>query len=440
MRVWERFSLKRWAALGLAFAAGALASRAIPSAAASGQNGTSADSDYRELSRFSRVLAHIENSHLAPPGIHELADGAIRGMVAALDPHSAFLSADEIRAMEAQRRNGLTADPGLALTMTPHEVPGGGGRISRLTVVAPLDGSPAALAGILPGDKIVHIDGKPTLQLDPGMAEALLAGEEGSRVTVGVLRQGFSAVRNFTLLRAAPKARQAEASLLEGGVGLIRIKRFDKGTAKDVGADLKALAAKVPGGLKGLVLDLRNNPGGRLDEAARVADFFLPGGRTIYTLKGRGGTPLEAPESHSQNTEPPYPVAILVNDGTASAAELVAGALQDEKRAVLVGGRTFGKGSVQLAFGLDDGSALKLTVARYQTPSGREIHGRGLEPDWDIGRLEVSRLDFPLGIGHRAPLSGAVSPQRELGPGASGDLALAVALGWMTRHRETPVH
>ncbi len=427
----------RCAALLMAFAAGALASRFIPTAAASAQNAASDDAAYRELSRFSRVLAHIENSHLSPPDIHELADGAIRGMVAALDPHSAFLSSDEIRAMEAQRRKGLTAEPGLALTMMPDEVPGGG-RMSRLTVVAPIDGSPAALAGIQPGDKIVHIDGKPTLQLDPGMAEALLAGEEGSRVTVGVLREGFSAVRNFTLLRAAPKARLTEAELLEGGVGLLRIKRFVQGTARDAASDLKSLTARVPGGLKGLVLDLRNNPGGRLDEAARVADFFLPGGRTLYTLRGRGGTTMEAPESHSQNTEPPYPLAVLVNGGTASAAELVAGALQDEKRAVLVGSRTFGKGSVQLAFTLDDGSALKLTVARYQTPSGREIHGLGLEPDWNLERLDVSALDFPLGIGHRAPLSGAVSPSRETDPGAAGDMALAVALGWMTRHRETP--
>lgn len=415
----------RLAAIALiAFVAGCLTAQGMPRALASAV-GTAADAMYRQLSRFSKVLAHIENSYVAPPAPQKLIDGAIQGMVATLDPHSAFLTAAELRELREQQATANLATPGLELTLVSQEL--FGMHFSQLTVVAPLDGSPAARAGIEPGDQIIHIDGRSTMRLDPLLAEALLAGPEGSKVVVGIMRKGFRAARNITLLRARPRSLVVEASLAgtgdRGKIGYLRIKRFEDGAAKAIASSLKALHAQAQGGLGGLILDLRNNPGGRIDEAARIADLFLPGGRTLFTLQGRDGRVLDAPQSHAQGTEPDYPIAVLINGGTASSAELIAGTLRDEGRAVLVGSRTFGKGSVQMAFELEDGSALKLTVAHYRTPSGQQIHGRGIDPDLALtssqtdGAPPAARLDFHSALGDIPPppepsLAEAILPDR----------------------------
>lgn len=390
----------------LAFLAGVAVAQGTPQAFASAA-ANAADSMYRQLSRFSKVLAHIENSYVAPTSAQKLIDGAIQGMVATLDPHSAFLTAAELKELREQKASENLANPGIELTLVSKEL--FGMHFSQLTVVAPFDGSPAARAGIEPGDQIIHIDGRSTARLDPLKAEALLMGSEGSKVVLGIMRKGFKAARDFTLLRALPRSLLVDSALLETDRGekiaYLRVKRLEEGVFKAVTASLRELHRHAQKPFAGLILDLRNNPGGRIDEAVRVADLFLPGGRTIFTQQGRDGTILDAPRSHTQGTEPDYPIAVLINKGTASSAELIAGALHDEGRAVLVGANTFGKGSVQMAFELEDGSALKLTVAYYRTPSGQQIHGRGIEPDVIIesANMEaisnVAALDFHSRVG-----------------------------------------
>lgn len=432
-------SMTALAIAALAFAAGLAAGNGWPQAIA-GAADRSADAMYGQLARFAKVLAHVENSYVEPPSPQKLIDGAIQGMVAALDPHSAFLTADELRELREERASASLATPGIELTLATKEL--FGMHFSQLTVVAPIDGSPAALAGIEPGDHIIHIDGRSTVRLDPLLAEALLAGPEGSKVVLGIMRRGFRAARDITLLRARPRSLVVEASIAgatpRGQVGYLRIKRFEEGAAKAIAASLRALHARAQGALAGLILDLRNNPGGRIDEAARTADLFLPGGRTLFTLQGRDGAILDAPQSHAQGTEPNYPIAVLINGGTASSAELIAGALRDEGRAVLVGSRTFGKGSVQMAFELEDGSALKLTVAHYRTPSGQQIHGRGIAPDVPLAPRPadvspaIATLDFHAAVGHipppPAPSSAEAPP-----PDRREDRAIAAALDLLQR-------
>jgi carboxyl-terminal processing protease len=416
----------------VAFIAGFVIAQGTPQALASAA-ANAADSMYRQLSRFSKVLAHIENSYVEAVSPSKLIDGAIQGMLATLDPHSAFLTAAELQDLRGQKAAENLATPGIELTLVSKEL--FGVQFSQLIVVAPLDDSPAARAGIEAGDQIIHIDGRSTVRLDPLLAEALLTGPEGSKIVLGILRKGFKTARNITLLRALPRSLLVDASMVgaSGQVGYLRIKRFDEGAAKAVAASLKALHAQANGSLAGLILDLRNNPGGRIDEAARIADLFLPGGRVIFTLRGREGVILDAPQSHAQGTEPGYPMAVLINGGTASSAELIAGALRDEGRARLVGSRSFGKGSVQMAFELEDGSALKLTVAHYQTPSGQQIHGRGIEPDVAIGSARsegissAAALDFHSGVGHIPSPSEPLVP-RQTPPNRREDPVLAAAL------------
>jgi carboxyl-terminal processing protease len=332
------------------------------------------DETYRQLELLARVLSYVENNYVDEVDRQALVYGALRGMVDTLDPHSVFMPPDVFRALKADTSGEFG---GLGLELARKE--------EGLVVVAPVDDSPAARAGILPGDLVVAIDGEATRGMDVSRAVQRLRGRPGEKVRLTLLRQGFTAPREFVLVRDVVRVPALEAAL-HGGYGHVRIKNFHERTDAQLKKALERLRADNGGqGLKGVVLDLRNNPGGLLDQAVAVSDRFLPGGLTIVSTRGRSDRPATEQRSRERDTEPGYPMVVLVNGGSASASEIVAGALQDHRRAVVMGTQTFGKGSVQTLIELQDGSGLKLTVARYYTPSGRSIQERGITPDHVVG-------------------------------------------------------
>ena len=336
-------------------------------------------STYAKLGVFARVLAYIENNYVEDVDRDKLLYGAVNGMVATLDPHTTFMPPDRYRALK-EDTDGSYAGIGLETER----------RGAQLMVVAPIDGTPAAKAGIHAGDRIASIDDIPTAGMDYGEALQRMRGAKGTKVRLLVERTGWTAPREFTLTRELIHVVAVEGRLLSPGLGYVRVKTFQEHTDKALDEALDRLTDKAHGGLKGLVLDLRNNPGGLLDQAVRVADLFLDKGLIVRT-RGKGGRLLEEEHARPRGTRSGFPMVVLVDGGTASASEIVAGALQDHRRAVIMGTQTFGKGSVQTIIELDDGSALKLTVARYYTPSGRSIQESGIRPDLLVEPRDPSR-------------------------------------------------
>jgi len=269
---------------------------------------------------------------------------------------------------------------GLGIELTSRVQTKNGARSESLVVVAPIDDTPASRAGIRSGDVIVKIDGAPVSDLDLTTAVSRMRGPPGSKVVLTISRDGFAEPRDLVLVRDHIRIVSVEGRLYDG-YGYVKIKNFQEHTDRFLKRALDDLRKQNKRELKGLVLDLRNNPGGLLDQAVKVSDRFLPGGQIIVTTKGRGGRHVEEERSHDRDTEPSYPMVVLVNAGSASASEIVAGALQDNGRATVIGQPTFGKGSVQTLIELDDGSGLKLTIARYYTPKGRSIQEKGIQPD-----------------------------------------------------------
>lgn len=364
--------------------------------------GPAGASTYRSLDLFAKVLAYVENSYVDETDSHTLIEGAIRGMLDTLDPYTVFLPAEDYRNMKADTAGEFG---GLGLEVKKEE--------ERLLVVKPLEDSPASRAGILPGDWIVSIDGTATADLSVTEAVRMMRGKPGTKLRLALHREGFAQPLELVLLRDRIQVRSVEASLYPDGVGYIRIKSFQEKTESFVTkalGELRQQRGDRP--LEGLIIDLRGNPGGLLDQAVRVADRFLAKGEIVST-RGRGGKIIDIQTAHAAGTEPDYPLVILVDDRTASASEILAGALQDHGRAVVMGTRTFGKGSVQNVVDLDHGHGLKLTVARYYTPSRRSIHGKGIEPDVLVGKDGVAVL--PL-----------LAPAEEAAE--DGDLQLAAAL------------
>lgn len=332
---------------------------------------------YRPLDVFADVLSHVENSYVEEVEEKELVYGAVDGLMARLDPHSVFMRPDVYRAMRDET-SGEFDGVGLELT-----VAGG-----ALTVVSPMADSPGERAGIRPGDKVLSIDGTPTREL--ALAEAIrrLKGAVGSRVTLEIMRDGFASPQQLALVRDRVRAQSVEARVVDAERGYVhvRVKAFQERTERSLRKALDEARAALGAPIRGLVLDLRNNPGGLLDQAVRVSDAFLAQG-VIVTTEGRGRKNVETERAREKDTEPPYPMIVLVNKGTASASEIVAGALQDNGRAVIMGTQTFGKGSVQTIVELEDGSGLKLTVARYYTPRHRSIQELGITPDVVVADL-----------------------------------------------------
>jgi carboxyl-terminal processing protease len=309
----------------------------------------------------------VEANYVQEVEPEKLIYGAIRGMLRTLDAHSSFMPPDVYREMQVETE-GQFGGLGIEITI----------RDDVLTVVSPIEGTPAYRAGVQPGDKIVTVDGESTKDLSLIDAVKKLRGPVDSTVTLGVIREGFNEPKEFTLTRAIIHIKSVSWTALPDGIGYVKLRSFHKTTAEELEEALQDLEERR---ITALVLDLRNNPGGLLEQAIAVADEFIEGGKLLVYTKGR--LPSQNMKGYSKNegSHLGYPLVILVNGGSASASEIVAGALQDLERATLVGTKTFGKGSVQTIIPLSDGSGLRLTTAKYYTPKGREIHGKGIEPD-----------------------------------------------------------
>jgi carboxyl-terminal processing protease len=357
------------AAITVAFVAGLSLSHAT--AAAKGAAKKAGAPPYKPLDVFAEVLAAVENNYVEAISEEELVYGAVDGLVAKLDPHSVFMRPDVYRAMHDE---AVGEFDGLGLEVS---VEAGG-----LVVVSPVADSPAERAGLHPGDKILSIDGETTRDMTLGEALRRMRGAPGSKVVLEIMREGFQAPLKLTLVRDRVRMQSVEWRPLdpERRLVYVRVKAFQDRTDRAIRKALDDARVAFKGEIEGMVLDLRNNPGGLLQQAVRVADLWLTQG-IIVSVEGRSRSNIEIERAREKETEPGYPIVILVNKGTASASEIVAGALQDHGRAVLLGATTFGKGSVQSIIELEDGSGLKLTVARYFTPKHRSIHGQGIKPD-----------------------------------------------------------
>jgi len=338
---------------------------------------------YRPLDVFSDVLAHVENSYVEEVDEKELVYGAIDGMMSRLDPHSVFMRPDVYR----QMRDDTTGEfDGLGLELTLQD--------GEVTVISPVVESPGERAGIHPGDRVLSIDGTSTKEMTLAEAIRRMKGPAGTKVTLEIMREGFTAPQKLVLVRDRIRTQSVDLKVLDPDrrYAYVRIRTFQERTDRNLLKALDDARTQLGGQIRGLVLDLRNNPGGLLDQAVRVSDVFLSSG-IIVTTAGRGRRNMEVERAHEKDTEAAYPLIVLVNKGTASASEIVAGALQDHGRAVIMGTSTFGKGSVQTIIELEDGSGLKLTVARYYTPKNRSIQERGIAPDVVVADVAPPRVE-----------------------------------------------
>jgi len=324
---------------------------------------------YEDLKVFTDVLGLLQKEYVEETNSKDLINGAIKGMLETLDPHSAFMPPQMFKEMQEETKGRFE---GLGMEITVKE--------GVLTVVSPIEDTPAFKAGILAEDQILKIDGEPTKNFTLMDNVKRLRGPKGSKVTITIMREGFTKPRDLTLIRDVIPIRSVRHELLEKHYGYIRLSQFQEKTDMEFDKALKALEEESKGTLWGLILDLRNNPGGLLDQAVKVADRFIESG-LIVSMEGRKEDQKLRFNAHAQGTITRYPLVVLINGGSASASEIVAGAIQDNGRGILLGTQTFGKGSVQTIFPLKDGSGLRLTTARYFTPSGRSIQAKGIVPD-----------------------------------------------------------
>ncbi|PLX92213.1 MAG: peptidase S41 [Desulfuromonas sp.] len=342
-----------------------------------------AASRYEELQLFTEVLALVRKSYVEEVPMKDLVYGAIDGMLTSLDPHSSFMPPEVYNELMVDT-SGEFGGIGIEITL----------KEGLITIVAPIEDTPAARAGLLAGDQIVKIDDELTKEMSLMDAVKLMRGAKGEQVTLGIFREGFSHPEAFTLVREIIKVHSVKSRLLEPGYGYTRITQFQERTATDLAEALDQLRGTSPEGLDGLVLDLRSNPGGLLDQAIGVSDLFLAHGMIVYT-EGREEGSQSKFTAHQRGTEPAYPIVVLIDGGSASASEIVAGALQDHGRAVVMGSQSFGKGSVQTIIPLSDDSGLRLTTARYFTPNGTSIQARGITPDIVVGQVKLKEVKEP---------------------------------------------
>ncbi|NDD92789.1 S41 family peptidase [bacterium] len=336
---------------------------------------------YENIEIFQKVLHFVENNYVDPVDNQQLIQGAIKGMLETLDPHSNFLPAQVFRDMKIET-SGKFGGIGIEIGM----------KENVLTVITPIEDTPAWRAGIKPNDRIVKIDQESTKGMTLVEAVAKMRGKGGSSVTLSIFRDGVRGVRDFTVKRELIKIQSVKSELLESGFGYVRLSNFNETAARDIRSAIEKMEKGSKGGkLNGLVFDLRFNPGGLLDQAVDVSSLFMDEGVIVSTI-GRNRDQKELKYARKGMARKDLPLAVLVNGSSASASEIVAGALQDNNRALILGQPTFGKGSVQTVMDLGQDMGLKLTIARYYTPSGRSIQEKGVQPDVVLDDLDPKVL------------------------------------------------
>jgi carboxyl-terminal processing protease len=384
---------------GAAFLGGALYGARTAEATSHDQN------PYAVVGQFGRVLVQIENNYVDPVDRGKIAEGAIRGMVEGLDPHSSYMSAEEF-SLFASETEGQFGGVGIEVES----------RGDQLVVIAPIEGSPAESAGIKSGDRIIAIDGEDVSRTTLDKLVHKMRGAPKSHVKLSVRRQPDRDLLTFDLVREIVHVPSVSSRTLDGDIAYIRLKQFQEHTHDELLRAAAKLRTETQDNLRGIVLDLRSNPGGLVDESAEIADEFLDQG-TIYTARHRGQI-VDEVSAKSGGSFVHVPMVVLVNEYSASAAELLAGALQDQKRATIVGANTFGKGSVQTILDLPGGAGMRLTTARYYTPSGHSVQADGIHPDVLV---ELNRDPAFAGLPtlHERDLEGHLTPESHAEAGTS---------------------
>jgi len=370
----HKFFSKRWTvalSLVLAAAIGLLCTQGARAVA---------EERYQELQLFAKVLNLVQQYYVEEVDTKKLIYGGIKGMLRELDPHTNFLPPDIYKEFETET-SGEFGGIGIEITV----------QNGILTVISPIEDTPAWKAGIKAGDKIVEIDGQSTKGFSLVEAAQLMKGKKGAKIKMGIWREGFEHPKDFVIERGTVKIKSVKYTDLDDGFAYVRITSFIENSASDLEKVLRAHDKKYKG-TRGLVIDLRRNPGGLLDQAIQISDLFLESGIIVSTM-GRNQKEKEVVYAKKAGTLPNFPVIVLVDEYSASASEILAGALQDNKRALIMGHRSFGKGSVQSVVKLGDGSGLKLTVGRYYTPSGKSIQSYGIVPDIELEDLDSSILE-----------------------------------------------
>jgi carboxyl-terminal processing protease len=338
---------------------------------------------YKNLEVFSNVLSIVQQNYVDDIDTQETIDGAIRGLLGSLDPHSSFLKADDFKELQVETKGSFS---GIGIEITIKD--------DMLTVVSPIEDTPAFKAGIQAGDRIIKIEGESTKEMSLVEAVKKLRGQKGTEVKISIHREGWTDLQEFVIVRDVIPIHSVRANILEPGYGYVRVTNFQRNTSHDLQASIENLLNE--GKLNGLVLDLRNNPGGLLDSSVKVVDIFLDEG-IIVSTKGRLQDQNMEFSAHGGGPGYDFPIVILINSGTASASEIVAGALQDHKRALILGTQSFGKGSVQTIIPMADGAGLRLTTARYFTPNGTSIQATGITPDVLVPKIAGTEEPSPEG-------------------------------------------
>lgn len=339
--------------------------------------GNDQKSRFQKLELFNKVLYLIESQYYRPVDTEKLIQGALKGMMNTLDPHSTFLDQKVYSKMQEDTRGEFG---GLGIEVTQKD--------GVIIVITPIDDTPAFKAGIKPGDKIVEISHESTLGVTLEEAVDKMRGKPGSKITIGIVREGVEGIKRFTLKRKSIKVSAVKSKVLKDNYVYVRLTQFQKNAGKSISKTLKSMKKKLNGNLNGIVLDLRSNPGGLLDEAVNVSSLFLDDGIVVST---EGRDPKQKEIRYVKKTgykDLKTPIAVLINGASASASEIVAGALQDHKRAIILGTQSFGKGSVQSIAKIDDMKGVKLTIAQYMTPNDRKIQAVGIKPDIIISQYE----------------------------------------------------